>query len=357
MIGISAQGTAFWAMSTGVNTKTKEQLEAEENIGQSSDASKTSKPNSVANDYAISPNDNEQTVIFADPTTGNLVKVNLSKENIQKLKDHFTDENNFYERKDGSLRLNGKAEAYVSGWFGDIAYKREFLKADANHDGKLDDKEYENTRNAFNGQGKDHLGITKNSVIIEASEETLDEKNTYIKVSDESKLNGTVRYNDGYKAVSIDSELNTTIEINKNFDSTIGLDESYRASDKNKNLSTEDIVVGHIDAYYGINALKSSGFEQQDSNMFEPMIELMNKISRKMKLKKEDLHDEKAQKALQKLLAANGNETVLSADEKKALGAELKAVQKKLESKDELSSVKEELKTKIENTQFIDVIG
>ena len=357
MIGISAQGTAFWAMSTGVNTKTKEQLEAEENIGQLSDASKTSKPNSVANDYAISPNDNEQTVVFADPTTGNLVKVNLSKENIQKLKDHFTDENNFYERRDGSLRLNGKAEAYVSGWFGDIAYKREFLKADANHDGKLDDKEYEDTRNAFNGMGKDYLLKSKGSVVIEASEETLDEKGTYAKVSDESKLNGMVKYNDGYKANSINSELNTTIKIDKDFSSTIELSEAYKASDKNKYLSTEDIVVSHIDAYYGINALKSSGFEQQDSNMFEPMIELMNKISRKMKLKKEDLHDEKAQKALQKLLAANGNETVLSADEKKALGAELKAVQKKLESKDELSSVKEELKTKIENTQFIDVTG
>ena len=77
----------------------------------------------------------------------------------------------------------------------------------------------------------------------------------------------------------------------------------------------------------------------------------------KLKLKKEDLADEKAQKALQKLLAANGNESVLSMEEKKALGEELKAIKKQLESKDDLSSVKEEIKTKVENTQFIDVRG
>lgn len=30
------------------------------------------------------------------------------------------------KEKDGSLRLNGEVEAFVTGWFGDIAYKREF---------------------------------------------------------------------------------------------------------------------------------------------------------------------------------------------------------------------------------------
>jgi hypothetical protein len=356
MFGISAHGTAFWAMSVEVNTKTKQQLEAEENIEQTSDASKTSKSNSVANE-SIAPSADEQTVIFTDPTNGNFVKINLSKENIQKLKEHFTDENSFYDRKDGSVRLNGKAEAFVSGWFGDIAYKREFLKADANGDGKLSEDEYQNTRNAFNGMGRDYLLSSNKGIAIEASEETLDEKGTYSKVSNESKLDGMVKYNDAYKADSISSELNTTIKIDKDFSSTTELAEAYKASNKNKNLSTEDIVVGHINAYYKINASKMSGFEQQDANMFEPMIELMNKISKKMKLKKEDLADEKAQKALQKLLAANGNESVLSMEEKKALGAELKAIKKQLESKDDLSSVKEEIKTKVENTQFIDVRG
>ncbi len=134
---IKAVGTAFWAMSTEANTKTKQQLEAEESVGQS----------------AISPNDNEQTVLFADPTNGNPVKVNLSKANVEKLKEHFTDENNFFERKDGTLRLNGKAEAYVSGWFGDIAYKREFLKADADKDGKLSEDECGGQHSVYCGTG------------------------------------------------------------------------------------------------------------------------------------------------------------------------------------------------------------
>ena len=48
---VQAVGTAFWAMSANVNTKTKQQLEEEESIGQTSDTSKTSntqKPNYTA---------------------------------------------------------------------------------------------------------------------------------------------------------------------------------------------------------------------------------------------------------------------------------------------------------------------
>ena len=162
---VQAVGTAFWAMSANVNTKTKQQLEEEESIGQTSDTSKTSNTQKP-NDKTISPNDNEQTVIFADRTNGNLVKLNLSNKNIEKLKSHFSNED-FYERKDKTLRLNGEAEAYVTGWFGDIAYKREFLKADADNDGKLSEGEYQNTRNGYltigeaKGIGNKVLSVTE----------------------------------------------------------------------------------------------------------------------------------------------------------------------------------------------------
>ena len=129
---IQAIGTAFTAMKVAVNTKTKQQLEDEESIGQTSDTPKSL--NSQKTNDTKNTNNNEQTLLFADPTNGNLVKLNLSNKNIEKLKSHFSNED-FYERKDKTLRLNGEAEAYVSGWFGDIAYKREFLKADTDNDG------------------------------------------------------------------------------------------------------------------------------------------------------------------------------------------------------------------------------
>ena len=334
---VQAVGTAFWAMSANVNTKTKQQLEEEESIGQTSDTSKTSNTQKP-NDKTISPNDNEQTVIFADPTNGNLVKLNLSNKNIEKLKSHFSNED-FYERKDKTLRLNGEAEAYVSGWFGDIAYKREFLKADADNDGKLSEGEYRETRNGFNGKGEDLLMLSKGHISVLESKESVDEKGIYVKVFDESTRAGMVRYNDDYTVNSMDDELNTTIRIDKNFNSEIELSEAYKASEKNKNLSTEDIIVKHISAYYGLSATKASALSGQSNNMFQPLYDFVSKISKKMKLSIDELSGEEAKRALQKLLSSNGDESVLSAEEKEALGAELKAIQKRIESTKELQDV------------------
>ncbi len=320
---IQAIGTAYWAMSAEVNTKTKQQLEAEENIGQTSDASKTSKPNSVTNDYGLSPSDNEQTVVFADPTNNNLVKINLSKENIQKLKEHFTDENNFYDRKDGSVRLNGKAEAFVSGWFGDIAYKREFLKADANGDGKLSEDEYQSTRNGYSIQGEAKGVGSKVLGITETVTETYTAPHASRPIESES----------------IESELNFDIKADSNFDSSLTYKEVLTGS--GKNYAT--VILN--------NAKEHLGNVDPSQNPF------IDKTIETLKLLLEKTNNKETQKALQKLLAANGNESVLSMEEKKALGEELKAIKKQLESKDDLSSVKEEIKTKVENTQFIDVRG
>lgn len=326
-----AVGTAFWAMSVEVNTKTKQQLEAEESVGQSSDVSKAS-DSSKTEDKTVSPNDSEQTILFADPTNGNLVKIDLSKENIEKLKKHFTDENNFYERADGSIRLNGKAEAYVSGWFGDIAYKREFLKADADGDGKLSDDEYQNTRNEFSGEGEAH-GTGKNVISVK---ETITEQ--YVKVdSDKSRF---VKYHQSdKKSKDIDDELNKTLKMDSNIDGTIDLQEVYSYGGQNHTK----VILSH--------ATKALGNIDPGQNPFA------DKTSETLKLLLEKINNEEAQKALQKLRAANGNESVLTAEEKEALGTELKAIKKQLESKDELNSVKDELKMKIENTQFIDVRG
>ena len=317
---INTVGIVFKAMSTETNTRTKQQLEAEESVGQSSDLSKT-KEASKTQEKAISPNDNEQTVLFADPTNGNLVKVNLSKANIEKLKKHFTDENNFFERQDGALRLNGKAEAYVSGWFGDIAYKREFLKADADKDGKLSEDEYQGTRNGYTGY--DEAQGAGNNVLSITSSVT----DTYMSPQNNSRKR---------MSESIDYELDFDIKSDGDLNSELSDKEILSGSGKDYRTFILDYAKKYLDDTNPSKGYFSSGSQTDDEEL-----ELLTLQS----------------KAEQKLRAANGNENVLSTEEKEALGAELKAIKKQLESKDDLSSVKEELKTKIENTQFIDVRG
>ena len=329
---IQALGTAFTAMKVAVNTKTKQQLEEEESIGQTSDTSKTSNTQKP-NDKTISPNDNEQTVIFADPTNGNLVKLNLSNKNIEKLKSHFSNED-FYERKDKTLRLNGEAEAYVSGWFGDIAYKREFLKADADNDGKLSEGEYRETRNGFLGVGEDFLNFANGKINIIASTESIEK--TYVRTAEEKSRKGTVRYNDDYKADSIESELNTTIRIDADVGSTITLDEAYKASSKNAGLSVSQVVTRHIGEYYSKNEVNSSDTTQTDADLELLALQM---------------------RATQKLLASNGNENILTAEEREALGTELSIIKQSFKRKKELQEVKDEVVSKTEETRFLDTVG
>ncbi|WP_297814253.1 hypothetical protein [uncultured Helicobacter sp.] len=72
--------------------------------------------------------------------SGERFSVSLSKENLQRLKDKF-DSSDFYLRKNGEIRLNGQAEAYIGGWFGEIAYNMGALKADKDNNGKFSDDE------------------------------------------------------------------------------------------------------------------------------------------------------------------------------------------------------------------------
>ncbi|MFA6143556.1 MAG: hypothetical protein WCW84_00700 [Sulfurimonas sp.] len=334
---IRAVGLAFSAMNVESHVQTKQQLESEVNIGQVSDVSKVSSIQKMA----VAPNSNEKTVVFADPVNGNLVKLNLSNENIDKLKKHFGEgDDNFHERKDGTLRLNGNAEAYVSGWFGDVAYKREFLKADADGNGKLSNEEYQNTKNGFLGSGLDHLSVSNGEINVIDSTERIDK--SYVKPTEETHKKGTVRYNDDYHADSIESELNTTIRIDSNMDSYVTLNEAYRASAKNQGLATDNIITKHIEEYYGKGTIANRENPFKDRTLDE------------LKMLFEKTDNKEAQKILEKLRVSNGNESVLSADEKAVLGAEISKLQ---ERKSDFSSVKEGIKTSVETTRFIDVKG
>jgi hypothetical protein len=328
---IQAIGTAFLAMKTEVHKQTKEELVTEEaNIGQMSDVSKLSKTSAVE---ALSPSPNEQTVIFADPINGNLVKLNLSNENINKLKKHFGGgEDNFYERKDRTLRLNGEVEAHVSGWFGDIAYKREFLQADADKDGKLSKEEYNNTKNEFIGQGEAH-GVGENIISIK---EQITEQ--YVSVSASTRL---VKYDQtGKQSSSIEEELNRTLKANSNIDSYISLQEAYSVSGKKNSevvLAHAKKAIAHDNVMHG----------KRDNPFKDKTLEELGYY-----LEKTD--SKEATKILEKLKAANGDESTLNMDEREVLGVEIIKAQ---ERKVDLSAIKEGIKASVETTRFIDVKG
>lgn len=86
-------------------------------------------------------------VYFQDAQSGEYVKLGLSDENLQAIRDKF-DKSDFFARDYGSIILNGGA-----GWFGDIAYNRECLKADSDNDGFLDKAQMANTKSAFKETG------------------------------------------------------------------------------------------------------------------------------------------------------------------------------------------------------------
>ena len=280
-------GTAFRAVPVNVINYTKDELKNENiNLQSTADVKKS--------DFSYKTNKDTNLVAFNDPTNNKFVVVSLNDSVLDKLKSHFgTDD--FIKRDDGITALNNKAASFVSGWFGDIAYKRDFLSADKNQDGNLDSSEYLNTKNDFAGHATEMFVNGE----VSFSHEMVDK--TYQKVSLESSK-GTVRYatNKENNPTSLDDELNDTINNDINFDSTITLKESYHEI----GLSNENMIKKHIKKYRTTHP--NYGYDGAVRGADE--------------LKK--------QEALMKLLQANGDASKLTADERAILGSELQAYSK-----------------------------
>ena len=79
-------------------------------------------------------------ISFTDKISTNTINLRLSDENLSRLKTHFGSQN-FDKDKSGKITLKGEAADFVSGWFGDIAYKRNYAGADSDKNGFLNDRE------------------------------------------------------------------------------------------------------------------------------------------------------------------------------------------------------------------------
>lgn len=278
-------GTAFTAVSTSTIDRTNKELE-QEKIPSIDKSAKTQKSEQVSY-KTTAPLENSSLVAFKDPTNDKYVILSLKDSTIDILKSHFT-KDDFYKRDDEIIRLDNEAESYVSGWFGDIAYKRGFLEADSDRDGKISNGEYGETRNEFTGHGM--LGTGRVDEYIYKNYVKVDENDSQI-----------VRYNQKsyQQPKNIDEELNTTLRINSNFNNKISLRESYNTNKNNTTLSTHKLIEKHVNEAIHLGLLDE---------------DLVLKL-----LEKEAKESKKQLEALQKLKMAKGDVSILGKNELKAL--------------------------------------
>ena len=187
----------------------------------------------------IKVNFNESTfknqVYFKDETSGEFIKIGLSDENLEKLQRVFGKQD-FFTKSDGSQILSGKAESFVAGWFGDIAYKRGYASSDANGDGYLSQDELANTNSGFTAHGIYNL---YNMNTISQSTES------YMKLGDSFKNQHSSSYAAGkYASDSIEKELNKTIQNDKNSDGKIAYGEIMDKNEHEQDVT--DIITAMV---------------------------------------------------------------------------------------------------------------
>ena len=181
---------------------------------------------------SIKVNFNESTfknqVYFKDETSGEFIKIGLSDENLEKLQRVFGKQD-FFTKSDGSQILSGKAESFVAGWFGDIAYKRGYASSDSDNNGYLSQDELANTNSGFTAHGIYNL---YNMNTISQSTES------YMKLGDSFKNQHSSSYAAGkYASDSIEKELNKTIQNDKNSDGSLTYGELM-----DKSESEQDVI-------------------------------------------------------------------------------------------------------------------
>ncbi|RLA82218.1 MAG: hypothetical protein DRG78_07825 [Epsilonproteobacteria bacterium] len=244
---ISTYGTAFTSYDVEANNKTKEEI-SEEKVSFDELVTQTHEVEDVVY-HTTTVEENSKPTTFIDPVTKKYVIASLENETLDKLRGKFGSDD-VIEKEDGSIRLTGEAEAFVSGWFADIAYKREFLTADANGDGQLTEDEYNKTRNNF---GVDVFATTeysgKSEKLLVAGEKIIG-----IYGFSDNTHNGFYRnYQEFDKVNSLDDELNTTIQVDSNFDGKMSLEEAY-STKEDKDAKT--VILRHLEEW-GITTVPS----------------------------------------------------------------------------------------------------
>ena len=164
-------------------------------------------------------------VSFVDKISGNTINLKLSDENLQRLKTTFG-AHNFDKDKNGQITLKGDAENFVSGWFGDIAYKRNYVGADADKNGFLNESEKSTTLAGYGTESTFQIGDGSNVASV-----------------DMQGVSSYLLYNKHYDASlpnTIEKALNATLKADTNMDGYLNLGE-LQSKEQIINLAKKNI--------------------------------------------------------------------------------------------------------------------
>ena len=142
-------------------------------------------------------------ISFKDKVSGNTINLKLSDENLEKLKITFGSKD-IDKGENGQITLKGNAQNFVSGWFGDIAYKRNYVGADTDKNGFLSDIEKSTTLAGYGTENTFRIGNGSNVDSV-----------------DMQGISSYLPYNKHYDAPiqnTIEKELNATLKADTNMD-------------------------------------------------------------------------------------------------------------------------------------------
>ena len=233
-------------------------------------------------------------ISFTDKISGNTINLKLSDENLSRLKTHFGSQN-FDKDKSGKITLKGEAADFVSGWFGDIAYKRNYAGADSDKNGFLNESEKGETLAGYGAlvSYKTDEKDGSNVVLVQ-----MDGVSSYLPYS---------KHYDAPLANTIEKALNETLKADINMDGYLNLGELQ---------SKEQIIK------YAKKSIQTDPLDKP--RVFVSLEELLQKMTQESK----ELIKKRLEEQLEKQLNAENYAT--SEDLFKSLESELKELTKSL---------------------------
>lgn len=237
----------------------------------------------IPNTESQTPQNGQIQVVFEEIQSQREISMNLTAENMQKLQEKFGAKN--FERQEDSTKLKGEAQKLVSGWWGEIAYKMNFLSADKDQNGKLSEQEKLQTNTGT------YAALSAD--VLEGKVRNIDFRiiQTYAKTADLDLPQ------------DMQEMLNQTLQKDKNLDGKIDIFENFGGKEK---------LIAKLNSTL-----------QTEANRLEGKVSLADFIAEPIKPNKqtkESLKEMlKAQELLNQLLVAQGDLSILSAEDKKLL--------------------------------------
>lgn len=173
-------------------------------------------------------------VVMHDPANNTkYVTMELSKTSIDQLKQKFNGANDFFERGDGVLRLNGEAEAFVVGWLQNIQIDRNYTKSDVDGNGLIEGDEVKTLAIGFErSMNYDYIGkkIVKINLDIGKNYRELERSAPDLFANKDEKLEFQAKRkasNANYIQFenSIEKELEHTLKMDADLNGKVSLDE------------------------------------------------------------------------------------------------------------------------------------